>query len=152
MRKTNYKRLKYQAPLSNFDIIALMADYPAFGGVIMRDKIHRAAKDKSYVINLDDSTGRGTHWVALFRKPREDYYFDSFGLPPPEEILEGRRGRRLFYSNNQIQGKDSIMCGYYAVVFLQQMMDGKSFYDFVMQWDRRPENNENLLLSLAARL
>ena len=39
------------------------------------------------IINLDDNKGLGTHWVACY--PSKDfkilYYFDSFGMPYPEE-------------------------------------------------------------------
>ena len=36
------------------------------------------------ILNLDDATGPGTHWVAYKKRGTEVYYFDSFGdLQPP---------------------------------------------------------------------
>ena len=40
-----------------------------------------------YVINLDEYENTGTHWVALFVKPKYTVYFDSFGIEHiPKEI------------------------------------------------------------------
>ena len=36
-------------------------------------------KDGTYVINLDEYAGVGTHWIALYVKDNEIIYFDSFG-------------------------------------------------------------------------
>ena len=41
-----------------------------------------------YIINLDDSTGPGTHWGAVISDMSDRaIYFDSFGLSPPQEIV-----------------------------------------------------------------
>jgi hypothetical protein len=39
------------------------------------------------VIDLDDSRGMGTHWCCWFKRGREKYYFDSYGLQPPNELF-----------------------------------------------------------------
>ena len=45
----------------------------------------KKSKDGSYIINLDEYADVGTHWIALFSKKNEIFYFDSFGV---EHILE----------------------------------------------------------------
>ena len=51
----------------------------------MRDSLPDQIKDNEYgVVNLDSFKGPGTHWVAYGNK----WYFDSYGLPPPKEILK----------------------------------------------------------------
>ena len=35
------------------------------------------------IINLDSNNGPGTHWVCYV----DSFYFDPFGLPPPENIF-----------------------------------------------------------------
>ena len=35
------------------------------------------------IINLDSNNGPGTHWACYV----DCFYFDPFGLPPPENIL-----------------------------------------------------------------
>ena len=36
--------------------------------------------DGEYIINLDEYTDVGTHWIALFCNKNEVVYFDSFGV------------------------------------------------------------------------
>ena len=52
-----------------------------FQEIIYQKKI----KDWAYVINLDEHTDTGTHWIALFCNRNEIVYFDSFGV---EHIFE----------------------------------------------------------------
>ena len=39
------------------------------------------------IINLDNLEGPGTHWVTCYLSKNKSilYYFDSFGMPYPEE-------------------------------------------------------------------
>ena len=41
-----------------------------------------------YVINLDDSHQEGSHWVQVGTLNAVTTYFDSFGRPPPPNILK----------------------------------------------------------------
>ena len=44
-------------------------------------------KDWAYVINLDEYSDIGTHWVALYVNNNDVTYFDSFGAERvPKEI------------------------------------------------------------------
>ena len=44
-------------------------------------------KDGAYIINLDEQSDIGSHWVALYAKNNDVTYFDSFGLEHiPKEI------------------------------------------------------------------
>ena len=54
------------------------------------------------IINLDSNNGPGTHWVCYV----DSFYFDPFGLPPPENILFIKR-----YNTSQFQKKISVLCG-----------------------------------------
>ena len=77
-----------------------------------RNNLPNKIKKGAYVINLDEYENTGTHWVALFVKPKYTVYFGSFGVEHiPEEINE-------FIGNNDIKSNifrilayDSIMCG-----------------------------------------
>ena len=54
--------------------------------------------DGAYVINLDEYADTGTHWIALFCKTDEIFYFDSFGVEHiPKEI-------KKFIGNKKIKG------------------------------------------------
>ena len=60
---------------------------PRFSGVYSRNNLPNKIKKGAYVINLDAFENTGTHWVALFVKPKYLVYFDSFGIEHiPKEI------------------------------------------------------------------
>ena len=75
-----------------------------------------------HVINLDEYSDIGTHWVALYVKNNDITYFYSFGVEHiPKEIIKfiGRPSSSALLSKNvianifRIQAYDSIMCGYF---------------------------------------
>lgn len=142
--------MKPLTALSNFDIEAVMNGSKNWQGVHMRDQIPRITG--SAIINLDDSANAGTHWTAIYQTPREIYYFDSFGLPPPEEVLVLKGNKRLFYSTNGIQMWNSVACGYYCIMMIKQLNGGKTFYDFLYQFDQTPTpQNEILVTNFSVR-
>ena len=54
----------------------------------MRDDLpRRPLKRECGILNLDGVSGRGTHWVCLY-KNNDTFYFDSFGVQPPNEPIE----------------------------------------------------------------
>ena len=75
-------------PLTNFEIQNYYKNEPRFNGVYSRGNLPKI-KDGVYVINLDEYTDIGTHWIALYVKNNEIIYFDSFGVECiPKDILE----------------------------------------------------------------
>lgn len=78
----------------------------------------------SVIINLDPaySTG-GTHWVALRASSEAPivYYKDSFGAPPPQDIVSTIQDRGLMYCNNIDQKLDEQNCGKRSARFLWRM-------------------------------
>ena len=58
---------------------------PRFNGVCSIDNLTKI-KDGAYIINLDEYSDIGTHWVAL-NVQNNVTYFDSFGVEHiPKEI------------------------------------------------------------------
>ena len=53
---------------------------PRFNGVYSRDNSPDKIKDGVYVINLDDYSDIGTHWITLYVNTKTVTYFDSFGV------------------------------------------------------------------------
>ena len=73
-------------PLSNFEIQKYYENESRFNGVYSRDNLPRI-KDGAYVINLDEYSDIGTHWVALHVNNNDVTYFDSFGVEHiPKEV------------------------------------------------------------------
>ena len=52
---------------------------PRFNDIYSRDNLQKI-KDGAYIINLDDCSDIGTHWVALYVQNNDVTYFDSFGV------------------------------------------------------------------------
>ena len=73
-------------PLTNFEVQKYYQNDPRFNGVYSRDNLPKI-KDGAYVINLDEYSNIGTHWVALYIHNNDVTYFDSFGVEHiPKEI------------------------------------------------------------------
>ena len=80
-----------------------------YGGCLALDEFEQCALDKIlYVVNLSESwseTG-GTHWVTIINMPPiSTLYANSFGDPPPPEILNHllRKNKIVSYTNKQYQ-------------------------------------------------
>ena len=105
---------------------------PRFNGVYFRDNLPNKIKDGAYVINLDEYSDIGTHWVALYVKNNDVTYFDSFGVEHIPKEIKKFIDHSLSITTNifRIQAYDSIMCGYFCIRFINFMLDGKTLTDF----------------------
>jgi hypothetical protein len=114
-------------PLTNIAIDKFFAKNPRYGGCYSRDDLPTTPHNKFYVINMDSESGPGTHWVALYCcHPEYDYYIDSFGVVPPEEVLTFVKSdeKKLIVNDVQIQSITSNNCGYFACICLKQLDEG----------------------------
>ena len=50
---------------------------PRFNEVYYRDNLHDKTKDGAYVINLNEYSDTGTHWIALYVLNDNVTYFES---------------------------------------------------------------------------
>ena len=88
-------------------------------------------KKGACVINLDEYENTGTHWVALFVKPKYTVYFDSFGIEHiPKEIIKFIGNNDIKSNIFRIQAYNSIMCGYFCIEFINYMLKGKTVLDY----------------------
>jgi len=142
------------SPLSNFDIDEHLNKFDYYNGTFSKNNLPAKIGTKEMgIINLDDFGNPGTHWVAYFNAPGHKYvyYFDSFGLPPPEEVKRYLKTshKQIQMNTGEIQQIDSIMCGYYCVYVLEQLDKGSSFYDAIYSFDPYPsEYNETKIKSV----
>ena len=102
-----------------------------FNGVYSRDNLPNKIKDGTYVINLDEYSDIGTHWVALWVNNNNVTYFDSFGVEHiPKEITKFIKNKNIKTNIFRIQAYDSIMCGYFCIAFIDFMLKGKSLTEY----------------------
>ena len=66
-------------PLTNFKIQKYYQKIFRFNGVPSRDNLLHKITDEIYVINLDEHSNIGFHWVVLYALDNLTY-FDSFGV------------------------------------------------------------------------
>ena len=105
-----------------------------FRGVFSKDILPTQIKNKECgIINLDDHVGPGTHWVCYRNIDRFCEYFDSFGLPMPIEVKKymTTSGKKLVYSTDEIQERDSVLCGYWCLYYLLERQKGRSILDTI---------------------
>ena len=58
-------------------------------------------------------------------------YFDSFGIEyTPQEVLNKIRDKWITHNIFRIQDDESIMCGFYFIVFIEYMNGGKTLLDY----------------------
>ena len=136
-------------PLTNFEIMKYYKNESRFNGVYSRDHLPNKIKDGAYIINLDEYSDIGTHWIALYVKNNDITYFDSFGVQHiPKEIKAFIKNRNIKTNIFRIQVYDSIMCGYFCTGFIDFMFKGKSLTEYTNLFSRNYfKKNEDTILN-----
>ena len=132
-------------PLTNFEIQKYYQDEPRLNGVYSRDNLPERSsaeiKDEAYIINLDEHSDIGTHWVALYVQNNDVTYFDSFRVEHvPKEIKTFIGNKNIKTNIFRMQAYDSTMCGYFCIGFIDFMVVGKNLTDFTNLFS--PNNSE----------
>ena len=71
--------------MTNFEIQKYYQNEPRFNSVYSRGNL-RKIKDGAYVINLEEYSDIGRHWIALYMQNNDVTYSHSFGV---EHIPKG---------------------------------------------------------------
>ena len=122
-------------PMSNHDLIkwCRYLNIPT-NDVLPRDqKVPHNHSQALFIYNLEPSYMSGSHWVATYVKDNVINYFDSFGMPPFQELVNHskRMNLTLLHQNNQIQNLYTTTCGYFCLYFLNEMNKGNSYHDLL---------------------
>ena len=121
---------------------------PRFTGVYSIDNLPRV-KDGAYIINLDEYSDIGTHWVALYINNNDVTYFDSFGVEHiPKEIKTFIGNKNIKTNIFGIQVYDSIMCGYFCIGFIDFMLKEKNLTEYTnLSSPNNFKKNDNIILN-----
>ena len=156
-------------PLTNFELQKYYKNEPRFNGVGSRGNLPKI-KDGAYVINLDECSDIGTHWVALRVQNNNNnnnnninnnndnvIYFNSFGVEHiPKEIKAfiNRTSSSASHDKNivanifRIQLHDSIVCGYFCIGFIDFMLAGKTLTEYTNLFSPNNfEKNDDITLN-----
>jgi len=134
--------------LTNTEIDKIMAKYRDYHGTFPKDHFYKVISEikpqtrGGAILNLDDSSKPGSHWVGVFYdgRPQGSHsveYFDSFGRQPPSDIMSDLKripkkleaGQHLKLKVNGVgkQHPDTVSCGYHAINYLLNRFRGKPF-------------------------
>ena len=123
-------------PLNYFEMQKCYQNESRFNGVYSRDnliktKFRGKIKHGVYVINLDEYSDTGPHWIALYGLNNNVTYFISFGVEYiPKEIKKFIEKSIVVKNIFRIQAYNSVMCGYFCNGFIDFMLAGKTLTDF----------------------
>ena len=135
-------------PLSNFDLEKWIDDLGIkyFRSIYSRDRLPKQIKKKECgIINLDSIEGSGTHWVCYGNTDEVMVeYFDPFGLIMPHEVSHylSKSGKKIVFSQDEIQNRDTVLCGYWCLYYLIERQNGKSILDVIHHEDFDHDNSD----------
>ena len=120
-------------------IIEKQKNEPRFNGVYSRDNLPKI-KDGTNIINLDEYSDIGAHWVAWYVQNNNNnvIYFYSFGvehIPKETKTFINRPLSSALHNNKtitnifRIQAYD-LMCGYFCIGFIDFMLAGKTLTEY----------------------
>ena len=114
-------------PLTNVEIQEYYQNESRFNGVFSGGNLPHKIKDVLYVINLDEQSDIGTHWIDFYALNNNVTYFDNLGVEHiPKEIKKSVNKSIVVTNIFRIQTYDSVMCGYFCIGFIDFMIAGKT--------------------------
>ena len=106
--------------MSNTFINDLLRKEKYFIGCYSKDDIPLIKNIESIIINTQNSySNKIGHWIALTRKNKNIFVFDSFGISYiPEEINNIYKNFKIITNIYRIQDTSSDECGMFCVLFV----------------------------------
>ena len=121
-------------PLSHIQLLeaAKKIKISNFRRVFLKDELPKKPRaNECGILNLDDASGKGTHWTCWIKRVNDKIYFDSYGLPPPTELIKYLE-RPLLYNTERIQKDGQVYCAHLCLYVLKKTMnDGCKFQEVV---------------------
>ena len=142
--------------MSNFDLLEWCKYLKIpIKSVLSRDQtVPHNHKLALFIYNTGPSYTKGFHWVSTYVKDNVINYFDSFGMPPIQELVDHakRKNLTLLHQDQQIQNLYSSVCGYYVLYFLNEMHKGVDYLDLLEPFTRDTKYNDDLIGKYFKRL
>ena len=115
--------------MSNFELedAARRLKIPSFRGSFLLDTLPKKPNKKECgIVNLDKSGGSGTHCVAWYKNGKTKIYFDSYGVQPPNEVVEYLESP-IYYNTDKLQPAGQVFCGHLCLYVLKELGSGHEF-------------------------
>ena len=137
--------------LSNTDIFNILRNKKIIlNGCMMSDDLPTKMIKGFYILNLDKKGNGGTHWTALSYGGADgkNYYFDSMGVLPPEDLEN--KIKNYIYNDRQYQDVNDTSCGFYCIAFIMYMhhsgANDETFKNFKSMFTEYPNNKKNEMI------
>ena len=157
-KKKKVKKPKFHKdiPMSNFDLLdwCKYLEIP-IKNVLSRDQtVPHNHKLALFIYNLEPHYMSGSHWVTTYVRDSTINYFDSFGMPPFQELVNHAKEKNLnlLHQNQQIQNLYTTTCGYFCLYFLNEMHKGVDYFDLLQVFSFDTEENEKFIEKYIKRL
>lgn len=119
---------------------------PTFQGVFAADMIPPLKEKSAIVVNQDDSSQPGSHWIAIYvDKDNNLEFFDSYGQSP---FLYGKFIRdyvstykNISWNSVVFQSMTSNVCGLYCIYFILKRCQGKSMFSIIQNLCENKRND-----------
>ena len=120
----------------NINIHYLLRNVAEFLGCFYTDILPSFPKKfpQSFIMNTEESSKSGKHWVAVVLLEDECLYFDSFGIRVVESELKKylfSRYKRVSHSRVCIQDLESTKCGAFCVDFILNVKSRSDYTNFI---------------------
>lgn len=157
-----FEKIKKQG-LTTKDLIRLLSRTNNFLGVFASDQIPLIS-DSLYpvflIINLDNSSLPGSHWILLRIESSVLEIYDSLGFDPirwkkfPKSVIDfllRYRYTHKFLGTPKLQDEKSFTCGAYCIYFILARQK-KSFFQSLQIFSRNYCQNDQLVLEKIKKL
>ena len=100
----------------------------------MRDELINKSPDnfEMGIVNLDDKANEGTHHTCYYKNGNVKYFFDSYGVVPPKELIDYLKSP-ILYSKYMIQGFNETNCSEWCLFVLNRLNKGQDFIYAVLE-------------------
>ena len=78
-----------------------------------------------WYFKFSSSSGDGTHWVMWFKKGKDKFYFDSYGVQPPSELITYLK-LLIFYNSERVEQNGEMFGGHLCLFTLKQLSLGNN--------------------------
>jgi hypothetical protein len=113
----------------------------------MKDELKAPLSQGCYIINLQNHDEGGSHWTAFIKDLNDIYYYDSFGIVPPQNLYDVFKidSHNIYYLdqlNRRDQDIDATSCGWWSISFLYYMTNSKGpMLDRTLKFEKKFNKN-----------
>ena len=159
IQKEIKKESKTKAGITNFKLLYFLRDFPNFLGCYAEDQLNSLVIKSlpvSFIVNIDHSGLKGSHWILIRIDRKRLEIFDSLGFNIKRwprlpyfllDFLHKFSIRRKVFITREIQPYNSTLCGFYCIFFLYYR-SFHSFFDCTRLFSIKLRKNDSILINL----